>query len=116
MDIYQKYFWDEVHGKIRVPGTKAVTLRYPSPSMAQLANTSTEGFEDLYFKVCNLDYAKMSGAMDPLVGSHDQDRPVRIVGTAPISRSPIKGSPAIKCDGRHNIPDGEVYTAPVRIL
>ena len=26
----------------------------------------------------------------------------------------IKGMNAIKCDGERNIPDGEVYTAPIR--
>ena len=34
--------------------------------MAQLAGMSTKAFEDYYFKVCNLDYAKMDKAMDHL--------------------------------------------------
>ena len=114
MEIYQKYFWEEVHGKIRVPGTKWVVLRYPSPSMAQLANTSTEGFEDFYFKVCNLDYAGMSRAMDPLVELMNRTDRVRIVGAGTDLCFSIRGLPAIKCDGLLNIPDGEVYTAPVR--
>ena len=46
MELYMKHFWQEVHGKIRVPKTKWVVLRYPSPSMAQLAGMSTEAFED----------------------------------------------------------------------
>lgn len=67
MEIYFKYIWNEVHSKIRVPKTKWVVLRYPSPSMAQMADLSTEAFEDFYFNVCNLDYSKMSKAMDSLV-------------------------------------------------
>ena len=74
MEIYQKYFWRR-STQIRVPTTKWVVLRYPSPSMSQLANTSTEGFEDFYFRVCNLDYARMSGAMDPLVALMNRTRP-----------------------------------------
>ena len=48
----------------RVPHTKWCVLRYPNPSLAQLANMSIEGFEDFYFNVCNLDYSKMSKAME----------------------------------------------------
>ena len=51
----------------RVKKTKWCVLRWPSPSMAQQAGMSTEAFEDFYFKVCNLDYSKMSRAMDSLV-------------------------------------------------
>jgi aminopeptidase len=114
MEIYQKYFWEEVHSEIRVPRTKWVVLRYPSPSMAQLANTSTEDFEDFYFRVCNLDYALMSRAMDPLADLINRTDRVRIVGTGTDLSFSIRGLPAIKCDGQLNIPDGEVYTAPVR--
>lgn len=114
MTIYNKYFWHPVHGEIRVPNTKWVVLRYPTPSMAQLANTSTEAFEDFYFNVCNLDYSHMSKAMNPLVELMNRTDKVRITGPGTDLSFSIKGLPAIKCDGQHNIPDGEVYTAPVR--
>ncbi|MGB4503359.1 MAG: aminopeptidase [Syntrophaceticus sp.] len=114
MEIYEKYFWHEVHGKIRVPHTKWVVLRYPSPSMAQQANMSTDSFEDYYFNVCNLDYLKMSQAMDPLVELIEKTDKVKITGPGTDLEFSIKGLPAVKCDGECNIPDGEVYTAPVR--
>lgn len=114
LTIYNKYFWNEVHGKIRVPKTKWVVLRYPTPSMAQSANMSTEAFEDFYFNVCNLDYSKMSKAMDSLVLKLEQTDKVRIVGENTDLSFSIKGLPAIKCDGEANIPDGEVFTAPVK--
>jgi len=114
MDLYQKHFWDEVHGKIRVPKTRWVVLRYPSPSMAQLANMSTEAFEDYYFNVCNLDYSKLSEAMDPLADLMIKTDSVSIVGGGTDLTFSIKGLPAIKCTGKRNIPDGEVFTAPVR--
>jgi aminopeptidase len=114
MELYMKYLWQEVHGKIRVPKTKWVVLRYPSPSMAQLAGMSTESFEDHYFNVCNLDYSKMSKAMDPLVELMNRTDKVRITGKGTDLTFSIKGLNAIKCDGKLNIPDGEVYTAPVK--
>ena len=98
----------------RVNKTKWVVLRYPNPSMAQLANKSQEAFEDFYFDVCTLDYKKMSKAMDPLVDLMNRTDKVHIKGPGTDLKFSIKGIPAIKCDGLRNIPDGEVYTAPVR--
>ena len=112
--LYQLYYSKPVHGEIRVPDTKWVVLRYPTPSMAQLAETSVEAFEDHYFDVCTLDYARMSRAMDALVKRLENTNDVRIVGPGTDLRFSIQGLPAIKCDGKCNIPDGEVYTAPVK--
>lgn len=112
--LYNKYFSDPVHGKIRVPDTKWVILRYPNYSMAQAANMSTEKFEDFYFDVCNLDYSKMSKAMDNLVELMNKTDKVRITGPNTDLSFSIKDIPSIKCSGEMNIPDGEVYTAPVK--
>ena len=98
----------------RVNETKWVVLRYPNESMAQLANSSLEKFEDFYFDVCTLDYKKMSKAMDPLVDLMNRTDKVRIEGPGTDLSFSIKGIGAVKCDGLRNIPDGEVYSAPVR--
>lgn len=112
MKLYDLYYSTPVHHDIRVRKTKWVVLRYPNNSMAQLANTSLEAFEDFYFNVCNLDYSKMSKAMDALVAYMERTDQVHIVGPGTDLRFSIKGIPAIKCAGEMNIPDGEVYTAP----
>ncbi|QQZ10580.1 aminopeptidase [Heyndrickxia vini] len=104
----------KVHREIRVPQTKWVVLRYPNSAMAQLAKMSTEAFEDFYFNVCNLDYSKMDKAMDSLVALMNNTDKVRLVSPGTDLTFSIKDIPAIKCAGRLNIPDGEVYTAPVR--
>ena len=67
MQIYNQYWSKPVHSEIRVAKTKWCVLRYPNQSMAQLAGMSTDAFEDYYYRVCNLDYAKMDAAMDPLI-------------------------------------------------
>ncbi|WP_096152920.1 MULTISPECIES: aminopeptidase [Bacillus] len=103
-----------VHRDIRVPKTKWVVLRYPNASMAQLAKMSTEAFEDFYFDVCNLDYGKMSTAMDNLVELMNKTDKVHITGVGTDLTFSIKDIQAIKCAGQMNIPDGEVYTAPVK--
>lgn len=98
----------------RVNETKWVVLRYPNAAMAQLAGTSQESFEDFYFDVCTLDYSRMSKAMDPLVDLMNRTDKVRIKGPGTDLEFSIKGIGAVKCSGERNIPDGEVYTAPVR--
>ncbi len=114
MKLYSSLFNKPVHSEQRVEHTKWVVLRYPNSAMAQMAEMSTEAFEDFYFDVCNLDYSKMSKAMDPLVKWMEKTDRVRITGTNTDLSFSIKGLPAIKCDGGRNIPDGEVFTAPVR--
>lgn len=113
-EMYQRLYYKPVHLEQRVKQTKWVVLRYPSPSMAQLASMSTEAFEDFYFDVCNLDYAKMDLAMDPLAALMKRTDKVRIAGPGTDLSFSIKGLPGRKCSGERNIPDGEVFTAPVR--
>lgn len=114
MKIYEALYQTPVHHEVRVPKTRWVVLRYPNEAMAQLSNTSVEAFEDFYFKVCNLDYAKMAESMTGLVELMNRTDKVKIVGPGTDLSFSIKNIPAVPCKGDRNIPDGEVYTAPVR--
>ncbi len=113
-EAFQKIFYKPVHLEERVKRTKWVVMRYPNSAMAQLAETSQEKFEDFYYDVCNLNYAKMSKAMDPLVDLMQKADKVHIVSPGTDLTFSIKDISVVKCDGTRNIPDGEVYTAPVR--
>lgn len=114
MQIHSRLYNQRVHTQLRVKKTKWVVLRFPTPSFAQMAGMSTGAFEDYYFKVCNLDYAKMDRAMDNLTEWMSHTDRVHITGKGTELTFSIKGIPAIKCAGKMNIPDGEAYTAPVR--
>jgi aminopeptidase len=98
----------------RVKKTKWVVLRWPSPSMAQLAGMSTEAFEDFYFDVCTLDYRKLLPAMKALKRLMERTDRVEIKGPGTDLRFSIKGIPAVICGGDRNIPDGEVFSCPVK--
>ncbi len=98
----------------RVKKTKWCVLRWPSSSMAQQAGMSTEAFEDFYFKVCLLDYKALVPSMNALKKLMDQTDKVHIKGPGTDLRFSIKDIPAVVCGGNYNIPDGEVFTAPVR--
>jgi aminopeptidase len=98
----------------RVSKTKWVVLRWPTPSMAQLAQMSTEAFEKFYFDVCTMDYSRMAEGMQAMKELMEASDKVHITGEGTDLSFSIKGMTAIGCGGQYNIPDGEIFTAPVR--
>ncbi len=114
MNNYQKYYWNPVHSEIRVPQTKWCVLRYPNAAFAAMSKMALEEFEDFYFDACLVDYVKMGQAMKPLKKLMDKTKKVRIVAPGTEVEFSIAGLKSIICDGKMNIPDGEVYTAPVK--
>lgn len=114
VELYEKHWWNYVHSAVRVPSTKWVVLRWPTPSMAQSASMSTEAFEDFYFDVCTgVDYVAMQKAMEPLEALMRRTDRVHIKGPGTDLRFSIKGIGVVPCYGERNIPDGEIYTCPV---
>jgi aminopeptidase len=98
----------------RVKRTKWVVLRWPTPSMAQLAGMSTEAFEDFYFDVCTLNYRKLQPGMKALKRLMEKTNRVEIKAPGTDLTFSVEGIPAVICGGDRNIPDGEVFTAPVK--
>src|ERR1700738_902845 len=98
----------------RVKKTKWVVLRWPTPSMAPLDGMTTQAFEDFYFDVCTLDYRRLQPGMKALKALLEKTDRVEIKGPGTVLRFSIKGVPAVICGGDRNIPDGEVFTAPVK--
>lgn len=98
----------------RVNKTRWCVLRWPTPSMAQAANMSTEAFEQFFFDVCTMDYGKMAKAMIPLHKRMTKADKVRIQGPGTDLNFSIKGIGAILAEGKRNIPDGEVFSCPVK--
>lgn len=98
----------------RVKKTRWVVTRWPTPSMAQQAKRSTEEFEDFFFRVCTLDYSRMQPGMKALKKLMDQTDRVEIKGPGTDLRFSIRGIGSVTCGGTHNIPDGEVFSAPVK--
>lgn len=98
----------------RINHTKWVVLRWPTAAMAQMATMSTEAFEDFFFRVCTLDYSRMRPGMAVLKSLMDRTDRVEIKGPCTNLRFSIKGIGSVTCGGDRNIPDGEVFSCPVR--
>ena len=114
LDLYNTHYMKPVHFERRIKRTRWCVLRLPGPAMAQQAGMSTEAFEDFYFDVCNIDYPRLARALRPLVERMERAREVRITGPDTDLSFSIAGIPVVPCAGQMNIPDGEVFTAPVR--
>ncbi len=98
----------------RINKTKWVVLRWPTPAMAQQAQMSTEAFEDYFFKVCTLDYARMIPGMKALKALMDKTDRVQIKGPGTDLLFSIQGIGSVMCGGDRNIPDGEVFSCPLK--
>jgi aminopeptidase len=98
----------------RVKNTKWVITRYPTHGGAQEAKMSLEEYEDYVFAACCIDWAAESRKQEKLKKLMDKADRIRITASDTDLSFSIAGLPGIKCDGRFNIPDGEVFTAPVK--
>lgn len=98
----------------RVKKTKWCVLRWPTPSMAQQARMSTGTFEDFFFDACCMDYSRMTEGMAVLERRMAEADKVQITGQGTDLRFSLKSINAVACGGTHNIPDGEVFSCPVR--
>ena len=114
IELYNKFYTVPVHFEERVKHTKWSIIRYPNYSMAQMSRMNTDEFEEFFFNVCNLDYSKMSKAMDNLKELMNKTDKVCILGQGTNLTFSIKGIPVQKYTGTFNVPDGEVATAPVK--
>ncbi len=114
MKLYTRHWQHPVHLEHRVKKTRWCILRFPNPAMAQEAQMSTEAFEEFFFNVCTMDYARMEAACRPLKERMEAADRVEIKGPGTNLSFSIKDIGVIPCFGTHNIPDGECFTAPVR--
>ena len=115
IQAHGRLYGTPVHMQQRLNHTKWCVLRWPTPAMAQLAGMSTADFEDFYFDVCTLDYSRMATAAEKLVTVMKATDQVHIKGPGDTDlQFSIEDIPALSCAGNMNIPDGEVFTAPVK--
>ncbi len=114
LDWHNRYILQPVHLEQRCKHTRWCVLRYPNESMSQLAETSTESFVQFYYDVCCVDYPKMAEALKPLKAMMDDAKSFHLKGPGTDLHFDVTGIPAVPCAGKHNIPDGECFTAPVK--
>lgn len=91
-----------------------VLLNYPTSAQAQKAKMTNEAFFDYVVDVSAVDYSLMNKAFEPLKELMERTDKVHLVGPGTDLTFSIKGISAIPCAGEFNIPDGEIFTAPIK--
>lgn len=86
---------------------------YPTPSMAQEAGVSLDWLYDFYYKACIVDYQKMKKDLEKLEKALDNGNIIHLIGNKTDLKLSIKGRLSKACFGQRNIPDGEVFLAPI---
>ena len=90
-----------------------ILYEFPTDALAQEADMSLEEFEDFVYNATNLDWKKESKKMERVHKIMSKGNEVRIVHDDTDLSFSIKGRKFISADGTHNMPDGEIFTAPV---
>lgn len=114
LNMYTKFFTKPVHLNERVNNTKWVVLEYPTAGFAQMAKMSLPKFKEYYFNACTLNYSKLQNAMEALLSLMNKTDNVHITGPNVNLTFSIKDIPTVPCYGIRNLPDGEIYTAPIK--
>ena len=109
---YNKYHF-EVHEKIRLK-KKWLLTGLPCQEECGGNDKLYNEMMQTYISSCSIDYLKMSNAMANLVKRLTKADRVRIITKNTDISFSIKDMPVIKCVGECNLPDGEVFTAPIK--
>lgn len=104
----------EPYHDIRINERRWVLLNYPSKIDAFKARMTTDEFYDYALDVMTVDYEKMYEQIKPLKELMEKTDRVRLVAPGTDISFRIKDIPVIPCCGESNIPDGEIFTAPIK--
>jgi aminopeptidase len=114
-ELFQTFVSRSASGDLRWVGTL-----YPTPAYAQDAEMGVGEYEDFVFGACLPDPADPVGAWRAL--SAEQQRIVdwlagksrlRVEAPDVDLQMSIAGRSFVNCDGKKNMPDGEIFTGPV---
>lgn len=113
LNRYNDLYLRPVHWDLRIPTKRWCLLKVPGPASAQAAGLSLDRFETLFWEAVVLDFPRLRAALDPLAARLRAATEVRVVAPETDLRFRLGGLPAVPCAGERNLPDGEVFTAPV---
>jgi aminopeptidase len=108
--------WERIaRGELELCGTL-----FPTQAHAQDAEMSLAQYEDFVYGACHVDgddaiahWLSVSAELTARARELDGVRELRIAGPGTDLRVVVEGRRWIASDGKHNMPDGEVFTSPV---
>ncbi len=98
---------------MRIDQTRWVLIRVPNESFAQAAGTSLDDMMEFFFSATLRDWAEEARRYRELKDVFEAAQQVRIVGRETDITFSTRGRTYEVGDGTLNMPDGEIFTAPV---
>ncbi|MBN1916742.1 MAG: aminopeptidase [Verrucomicrobia bacterium] len=97
----------------RINNTRWVCTRIPNEGVALEAGMSLGDYEDFYYGACLLDWNEQAKKMKGIAAVLDAAKTLRVVTADTDLTVSVAGRPAVSCCGECNMPDGEIYLAPI---
>jgi aminopeptidase len=98
---------------LRWEQTRWCLTRVPNQHLAQQAETDLDTLLDMYFSACLLDWPAETAAWEAIARRLEAGSELRVVGRGTDLRFRIAGRKWCVGNGKLNMPDGEIFTAPV---
>jgi aminopeptidase len=98
---------------LRWEKTRWCLVRVPNAAFAQQAQTDEETITEMFFNACLLDWPKESARWREWAKRLDGSKRVRVTGRETDLSFSVQGRKWFAWEGKSNMPDGEIMTAPV---
>ncbi len=96
-----------------IENVRWVLCDYPTAAFAQEAEMALDEYADFLFGATNIDWTSMEVDLTRIKSSLERGKEVRIVGPETDLTLSVEGRIWEPAAGSHNMPDGEIFTAPV---
>lgn len=114
LNLYAAEHTYKVHLKERVENTKWCILNYPTELAAEASGMDDDEYFEFWGKANVMNYENYMDNIIKLKDLLDNTDNIRIVGKDTDLTFSVKDIPTTPCLGEYNLPDGEVFTAPVK--
>ena len=98
---------------LRWQKTRWCLVRVPNAAFAQQAETDEETITEMFFNSCLLDWKTEAAKWRRWAQQLNHGSTVRVIGKETDLQFSAAGRTWLAADGRNNMPDGEIMTAPV---
>jgi len=99
---------------------KRCVVAYPTNALAQQANMSLNDYSEFLFTACHLNdddpgkaWQAISKSQEKIIKEIAHYKKIRIIAEDTDLKLSVAGRTWLNCDGKFNMPDGEIFTGPV---
>ncbi|MDM5335848.1 aminopeptidase [Fictibacillus enclensis] len=110
-ELYTKHY--ALPKQMEIMEKKWLILKYPTEALAQLAHLSIDQFKRAFFKASSVNFKPLEPGIKSLQKRLATTKNVRVLSPHTDLTFSIHNMPSFVCTGTYNLPDGEIFTAPL---